>query len=96
MFAKAIQVGYSKGYLKSSDLGDYFVSFNGPHWEGAAPMDVEMEFKDFDMILTPKTGAVLGASATQSPSFMESIRASFSNALGMVASVLQSLLQTAD
>ena len=96
MFAKAIQTGYSKGYLKSNNLGDYVPRFTGVHWEMSALKSVEMEFKDFDMILTPKPGAVLGASTTQNPSFMESIRASFSNALGMVASVLQSLLQTAD
>ena len=96
MFAKAIQTGYSKGYLKSNNLGDYVPRFTGVHWEMSALKSVEMEFKDFDMILTPKPGAVLGASTTQNPSFIESIRAGFSNALGMVASVLQSLLQTAD
>ena len=85
MFAKAIQVGYSKGYLKSSDLGDYFVSFNGPHWEGAAPMDVEMEFKDFDVILTPKPAVVV---APPSRSFFGSVWTYLTGTIGAAAAAL--------
>src|SRR3989338_3129828 len=57
MFAGAIQVGYSQGYLKSNDLDDYVPTFTGVHWEMTALKSVEMEFKDYDMILTPKATA---------------------------------------
>src|SRR3990167_7076426 len=43
MFAKAIQTGYSKGYLKSNNLGDYVPRFTGVHWEMTALKSVEME-----------------------------------------------------
>ncbi|KKW32597.1 MAG: hypothetical protein UY78_C0033G0002, partial [Parcubacteria group bacterium GW2011_GWA1_53_13] len=67
-------------------------TLSGPNKRG---LSVKMPPMSIASVFVMVDGTVLGASTTQNPSFIESIRTSFSNALGMVASVLQSLLQTA-
>jgi hypothetical protein len=87
MFAKAIQTGYSKRYLKSNDLGDYVPRFTGVHWEMSALKNVEMEFKDFDMILTPKPGVVLGASTIRSNPLTDSMQVRLADIQAAVAAL---------
>ncbi len=53
-FKDAIETAAKRGLVTSTDLNDYYLSFEGPHWEITAPVDVEMEFKDFDIQVTPK------------------------------------------
>ncbi|MBI2004683.1 Ig-like domain-containing protein, partial [Patescibacteria group bacterium] len=86
MFAKAIQVGYSKGYLTSSSLDDYVPRFTGVHWEMTALKSVEMEFKDYDMILTPK--ATVTVAPPSDTSFIGGVWQYLTGTIGAAAAAL--------